>query len=324
MRILTFLCLAAALLTPDTAPAQSPAFGSPVECAMRQTCWVVQYFDHDPSPEAADFTGGPRSYDGHDGTDIGITNYAEMARGVPVIAAADGVVTAIRDGVVDFGPDNFDRAAVEGRECGNAVRIEHGDGWRSVYCHMRRGSVQVAEGQQVAEGEPLGLVGQSGAAEFPHLHFSLLHENREIDPFAPDEGGPLWSDGAAQAMAYSPVDIYHLGFADEAPDIPRMRLGAYNRLDFPPSAEALVFWVEVFGLRAGDEVGITVTGPDGTLVAENQEVMERNRVRIFRYVGSRRPGPAWPAGAYQAEISIRRSTPDGPLVQTRFETALIQ
>src|SRR3546814_12280892 len=55
---------------------------------------------------------------------------------------------------------------------GNAVVLDHGNGWRSYYGHMRRGSIAVKKGDRVQTGQALGLVGMSGLTEFPHLAFS--------------------------------------------------------------------------------------------------------------------------------------------------------
>ena len=41
------------------------------------------------------------------------------------------------------------------------------------YMHMVAGSVLVKKGQSVTTGQPLGLVGQTGAASGPHLHFEI-------------------------------------------------------------------------------------------------------------------------------------------------------
>ena len=88
-----------------------------------------------PGPAATDFTCGPLSYDGHDGTDIALPTRAAMAEGVAVLAAAPGTVTGIRDGIADFAP------VIQGKECGNGVVIDHGAGWVTQYCHLRQGSV---------------------------------------------------------------------------------------------------------------------------------------------------------------------------------------
>ena len=51
-----------------------------------------------------------------------------------------------------------------GKECGNRVGIDHGDGWATDYCHLATGSVSVKPGDNVAAGQPIGRVGLSGDA----------------------------------------------------------------------------------------------------------------------------------------------------------------
>lgn len=90
--------------------------------------------------------------------------------GLPIVAAADGVVAEAKDGMVDqpklFAPNNSGGP-------GNYVVIDHGQGEFSLYGHLQKGSVRVRPGQKVSAGERLGLCGNSGASEIPHLHFQL-------------------------------------------------------------------------------------------------------------------------------------------------------
>ena len=62
----------------------------PVACSVGETCFIQQYFDHDPGPGASDYTCGTMSYDGHDGVDIRLPTVAAMHKGVDVLAAAAG------------------------------------------------------------------------------------------------------------------------------------------------------------------------------------------------------------------------------------------
>jgi murein DD-endopeptidase MepM/ murein hydrolase activator NlpD len=54
---------------------------------------------------------------------------------------------------------------------GNRVKVHHGSGVVSYYVHLDR--VLVRTGQHVAQGEPLGVEGRTGAAGHRHLHFSV-------------------------------------------------------------------------------------------------------------------------------------------------------
>jgi murein DD-endopeptidase MepM/ murein hydrolase activator NlpD len=101
-------------------------------------------------------------YDGHNGWD-----YA-LDFGVPVLAAADGVV--IWAGNSNDGCATAARGAV----------LDHGNGYQTLYWHLDR--VDVSVGQSISAGEVLGLAGASGCAEGPHLHFGVHLMGRETDP----------------------------------------------------------------------------------------------------------------------------------------------
>ena len=56
---------------------------------------------------------------------------------------------------------------------GNGVIIDHGNGEYSLLAHMKPGSVKVAVGDVVAQGQEIGALGSSGNSTEPHLHFHL-------------------------------------------------------------------------------------------------------------------------------------------------------
>ncbi|MGH6947191.1 MAG: M23 family metallopeptidase, partial [Kiloniellales bacterium] len=157
---------------PGPARAAELRFEVPVDCEIGVHCTVQNYIDHDPGPGAKDQTCGPLTYDGHDGIDIRVPTRRDMEESVPVVAAAAGVVKALRDGMEDISIRDPGADSVRGREAGNSVIVDHGDGWETQYSHMRRGSVAVEVGDRVDAGDRLGLIGLSGNTEFPHLHFS--------------------------------------------------------------------------------------------------------------------------------------------------------
>jgi murein DD-endopeptidase MepM/ murein hydrolase activator NlpD len=63
---------------------------------------------------------------------------------------------------------------------GNCVLVDHGLGVGSLYGHLSR--VDVAPGDQIARGEPLGLSGATGLAGGDHLHFAILVGGSYVDP----------------------------------------------------------------------------------------------------------------------------------------------
>lgn len=66
--------------------------------------------------------------------------------------------------------------------CGNYVRLDHGGGLVTLYCHLSR--VLVSSGQLVQAGDRIGEVGTSGNSTGPHLHFEVHSGGRPIDPAA--------------------------------------------------------------------------------------------------------------------------------------------
>jgi murein DD-endopeptidase MepM/ murein hydrolase activator NlpD len=94
----------------------------------------------------------------HTGVDL------RAAEGSPIRVAADGVV----------------REAGQRGGYGNAVVIDHGAGLSTLYAHASE--LLVRPGEKVSQGQPIALVGQTGRATGPHLHFEVRMNDRPVDP----------------------------------------------------------------------------------------------------------------------------------------------
>ncbi len=240
-----------------------------------------------------------------------------MWAGVEVLAAAPGTVTGVRDGMADVAVTPETRGAIEGRECGNGVVISHGDGWETQYCHLRRGSVTVRDGQTVERGTMLGLVGLSGLTEFPHVHLSVRRDGAVVDPFAPDgtcgaATETLW----LEPPEYRPGGLLAAGFSDGIPAYDRIKAGEAHHESLRASGPALVIWGFAFGGRAGDRMELRIEGPGGPVIEESV-VLEKTQMQLFRAVGRRTPPGGWPAGSYSGEVVLRR---DGREIDRRRAT----
>jgi murein DD-endopeptidase MepM/ murein hydrolase activator NlpD len=281
-------------------PAGAFELGQPVDCALGDTCYIQQGFDHDHGPQARDFTCGTLAYDGHDGTDFALPTRAAMDAGVNVIAAAGGTVKGVRDGVPDAAPFPL------GQDCGNGVVIDHGGAWETQYCHLKLGSVVVRSGEIVQAGTPLGQIGQSGNAEFPHMHLSVRQNNQEIDPFAPDAtacggaGDDLWSG----PINLAPGGFLAAGFSDHVPEFAAIKSG--QPFDQPTAtSDALVLWLYLFGTQSGDAIIVEIAGPDGPFLTE-RIALDRTQALSFRAIGRKLKTDAWPPGAYNASATLIR------------------
>jgi murein DD-endopeptidase MepM/ murein hydrolase activator NlpD len=321
--------LAAVPLAPRAAAAGDPVLELPVACEMGTVCNIQNYFDHDPGPGRMDYACGRLGYDGHDGTDIRVPDIPTMERGVTVVAAAPGVVKALRDEMDDISIRKTGKDAVKGREAGNGVVIDHGGGWETQYSHLKRGSILVTRGQRVEAGDPLGLIGLSGMTEFPHVEFAVRHDGEPIDPFvgeAPykacgDARRPLWSAKALAQLDYRPTGPLIAGFATVGPDGDAAQEGAYAAESLPASAPALVLWAEVFGTLKGDVQRFQIEGPDGQSFFDHANPLEKSNVQWFAYAGRKRPPEGWTPGVYKGTYTLSR---DGKVIVTLTREVTIE
>lgn len=293
----------------------------PIDCDLEtEACFIQQYVDRDPGPNASDYQCSGLSYDGHRGTDFGLPTRADIADNVPVIASATGRVVGFRDGMPDTGTDGD----VEDRECGNGVVLEHENGWQTQYCHMKEGSVKVTRGQTVEVGEVMGYVGQSGKAAFPHVHLSVRKDGTPVDPFDPDGtvtcSAPGDSTLWAETPFYQPGGLLDAGFTDKIPEYADVKAGTADAIPLDPNSPAIVLYTLTFGTQAGDIVRMRIEGPNGTLV-ENDQVMERKQAQAFRAVGQRRRADLWPTGTYNGSLTLIR---DDEVISTMSRQITLQ
>ena len=109
--------------------------------------------------------------------------------GATVHAVAGGTVVRVRDGAADNTPLSITPPTVIEADdaTGNVVVIDLGNGRFATYAHLKAGSMSVAEGDRVVEGQALARIGNSGNSLAPHLHF---HVNDTQEPLG-GEGLPV-------------------------------------------------------------------------------------------------------------------------------------
>lgn len=317
LRAVVVLC---AVLAAPAAGAQTPPIelGLPLDCVPGETCWIVNFVDVDPAPGRLDYRCGWLTYNGHKGTDIAIRDLAEMRKGVAVFAAAPGTVIGARDGMEDISVKELKGKvrALKGKDCGNGVHIRNAGGWTTQYCHMRKGSVLVRTGDTVKAGQQLGLVGLSGRTEFPHLHLTVRHDKKVVDPFLGLDGGekcaigrtPLWKPDVLAALEYRTVHLYSAGFTDAKIERRDIRNGLHRKTVIRKEAPLLILWVDTFWPRPGDEITFTLTDASGRKLFEHRKTVKRKRPRSLYSIGLQRKKPAWPVGTLTGEIRLVRKS----------------
>jgi len=290
------------------AGAESLRLGLPIRCRPGTDCWIVNLVDLDPGPGWRDYACGVRTYDGHKGTDIAVRDLKAMQAGVPVLAAARGRVKATRDGMKDVDVSLAGPGSVAGRECGNGVVVDHGGGWETQYCHLRRGSVGVRKDDPVDGGQRLGLVGNSGRADFPHVHLTVRLNGEVIDPFVGPARtrpctagrGTLWHPDTFRVLSREWTAVHNAGFATGPVEPRAARRGILDARRLPATAAALVLWADVFWVEAGDLLRLRVTGPDGAIIVDHPVEIEKTQARRFAFAGRERKSARLPAGTAPA------------------------
>lgn len=110
--------------------------------------------------------------------------------GVPVLAPARGLIVDARDGEPDAIPgavsNNFEAPT------GNHVFIQLETGTYLVIAHLKPGSVSVAKGETVEEGQQIGECGNSGNTSEPHIHIHHQLQDPTVNPINFAEGLPLY------------------------------------------------------------------------------------------------------------------------------------
>lgn len=102
-----------------------------------------------------------------------ISGQWKMHYGIDLAASQGTPIYATRTGVVTV-------AAYQEGGAGYYVKLNHGDGYTSIYMHMTHYIVKV--GEYVTAGQIIGYVGSTGGSTGPHLHFGIAYNGEYQDP----------------------------------------------------------------------------------------------------------------------------------------------
>jgi len=111
-----------------------------------------------------------------------LNNYGYF--GAKIYSATDGKVVRTQDGQPEQTPGSLPSGQTVQTAGGNFMVVKVDDDHYAFYAHMQPGSLRFEKGDRVREGQVLGLLGNTGNTDGPHLHFHIM-----------DGPSPLQSNG---------------------------------------------------------------------------------------------------------------------------------
>ena len=100
-----------------------------------------------------------------------------MHKGIDICDAVGTPITAADSGKVVF--SGWDDSGY-----GNMVKIDHGNGYMTLYAHCDE--LYVAQGEEVEKGDVISTMGNTGRSTGPHLHFEVINTKTggNVDPLS--------------------------------------------------------------------------------------------------------------------------------------------
>ncbi len=128
-----------------------------------------------PRPKTAPTGSFKMPYYGVLTSRYGVQRSRSVHRGIDLAGPVGGNVVASDGGTVTF-------AGWDNGGYGYMVKIRHSNGYETYYAHLS--AVKVSKGQQVYQGQTIGLVGNTGRSTGPHLHFEVRKNGTPVNPYS--------------------------------------------------------------------------------------------------------------------------------------------
>ncbi len=242
--------------------------------------WVIAGYPDTNETEgvAEDYAGGHLSFDQFSNTAYTVANFRVADEGVPVHAAADGVVALVEDGFADRNVGDFGSCPAPPSNA-NRVFVRHDNGFATVYSQLKRDSVPVEVGETVVAGQVIGAVGSSGCSTRPGLLFKVADCDVELDAGSIDAAAGvdpfrerMWTAEPQYAPSTRLQDgAWRVGAFIDAEDVVDP---GDNTTSVPSGAELgwALYWAHT---RAGQSVRLVWRRPDLTPVFELTRELEQ-------------------------------------------------
>ena len=160
--------------------------------------------------------------------------------GEPALAVADATVVSVLDGEPDITPFEPNPSPItKDNVTGNHVMLDLGGGFYLIYAHLQPGSIEVEVGDTVTKGQTLGLVGNSGNTDAPHLH---VHVTDALDVIQ-SNGVPFLYDAFTLHGSFESLDaLLPEPFGEVGPEEPDLLAEPEDRADEYTLELSIVSW----------------------------------------------------------------------------------
>ena len=224
---------------------------------------------------------GNRNGSFHGGVDI--TGYKKGTHLLDYICAKDaGKVVAVRKNCTGF---------ESGGSYGNYVIIDHCSGYKTVYAHMAHGSVVPNVGDQVAEGQVIGYMGNTGTSYGGHLHFEVRHNDQRINPTEYlDKELPLSPQAPAKSVDEVAKDVIAGKYGNYPERKALLEAEGYNYAEVQSHVDAMLAPAPSTGLKVGDRVRIINVG-NGSSYGDSNAAYGLGWIRTILKIYEGRPFP---------------------------------
>ena len=307
----------------------------PVSCQINKNCWIVNYPDNDLTEKFKDYKNGEITYDGSLGTNIAVKTILDLKKGIPVLSAQDGKVLFTQNNIEDNweSKDKLPNTP----PYGNSVIIKHNNGWKTLYCHLKKGSIKVKVGDFTTGGTQIAEMGMSGSSDFPHLNFLVLHDKNFFDPFSGmklrneeneekeekkgkiEKYKPFWNPAAKEKLTYKNILITNIGVSTESPSIEDIKKGKYENIEILNNVPSIFLWAYGFHFKKNDFLKISLKNPEQEKILDTIVKIKKDRMEHFIFLKKEKPEEmssketpapqeeAWIQGTYEVKIEFIRS-----------------
>jgi murein DD-endopeptidase len=173
------------------------------ERGHRRVAYAVQGSVHIPGRFAIDWIKVDKKGKYFDGDGSRVRDW--YGYGAEVLAVADSIVVATRDGMPESATLAKNPARVELEDAnGNYVALDLGAGHYAFYEHLKPGSIRIKPKDHVRRGSVIGLLGYTGESVEPHLHFHISDNNSPLNA----EGLPYQLERFTILGSYSSIESF--------------------------------------------------------------------------------------------------------------------